>query len=44
MVTETYDWEKVRPTVEDLKDEEKATTLYDWVRSYKLVPKENASL
>jgi len=44
MVTETYDWEKVRPTVEDLQDEEKATTMYDWVRSYKLVPIDKDSM
>lgn len=36
LVTETYDWAPgVSP--EQLADKEKATTLYDWVRSYKLV-------
>lgn len=36
LVTETYDWAPgVSP--EQLADKEKATTLYDWVRSYRLV-------
>jgi hypothetical protein len=38
IVTETYDWEKQVPTAEDLKDKDKSTTYYDWVRAYKLVP------
>lgn len=37
LVTETYDWEP-GTTPEQLSDPEKATTHYDWVRSYKLVP------
>lgn len=36
LVTETYDWES-GTTPEQLADKEAATTLYDWVRSYKLV-------
>ncbi len=35
-VTETYDWES-GTTPEMLEDKDAATTLYDWVRSYKLV-------
>lgn len=38
IVTETYDWEPKVPTEDDLKDKEKSTTYYDWVRAYKLVP------
>ena len=36
LVTETYDWEPGVPTAKDQKDKDKATTYYDWVRSYKL--------
>ncbi|MFI3288680.1 MAG: beta-porphyranase B [Rikenellaceae bacterium] len=36
LVTETYDWES-GTTPEMLADKDAATTLYDWVRSYKLV-------
>ncbi len=36
MVTETYNWE-VPPTYEELSDNSKNITYYDWVRSYKLV-------
>lgn len=36
LVTETYNWE-VPPTPEELADETKNKTYYDWVRSYKLV-------
>ncbi len=36
MVTETYDWEPNVPTAEVLENKEASTTLYDWVRSYKL--------
>lgn len=36
LVTETYDWES-GTTAEMLADRDKATTQYDWVRSYKLV-------
>jgi hypothetical protein len=39
MVTETYDWE-TPPTPEELADNFKNTTYYDWVRAYMLVPKE----
>ncbi|ARV16598.1 family 16 glycosylhydrolase [Polaribacter sp. SA4-12] len=35
MVTETYDWETA-PTPEELADNSKNTTYYDWVRSYTL--------
>lgn len=38
LVTETYDWEPKVPTESDLKDKDKSTTYYDWVRAYKLVP------
>lgn len=38
MVTETYNWESP-PTVEELNNDKINTTYYDWVRSYKLVPK-----
>ncbi len=37
LLTETYDWE-IPPTAHELADNEKNTTYYDWVRSYKLVP------
>ena len=37
MVTETYDW-VTPPSDEDLADDTRNTTYYDWVRSYKLVP------
>lgn len=37
MVTETYDWQPA-PSAEDLENEEINTALYDWVRSYKLIP------
>ncbi|MBU3024290.1 family 16 glycosylhydrolase [Zobellia galactanivorans] len=37
MVTETYNWE-TPPTPEELADDTKNTTYYDWVRSYTLVP------
>jgi len=37
MVTETYNWQ-TPPTMEDLKDDDRNTALYDWVRSYRLVP------
>ncbi|MFC2111718.1 beta-porphyranase B [Bacteroidota bacterium] len=37
MVTETYNWESP-PTPEELADDSRNTTYYDWVRSYKLVP------
>jgi beta-porphyranase len=37
MVTETYNWE-LPPTPEELADNSKNTTYYDWVRSYTLVP------
>jgi len=37
MVTETYNWE-TPPTPEELADDSKNTTYYDWVRSYKLIP------
>ncbi len=36
LVCEIYAWEVV-PTVEDLMDESRNTTLYDYVRAYKLV-------
>lgn len=39
LVTETYDWEPKNPTADDLKDVDKATTYYDWVRSYRLIKK-----
>jgi len=38
MVCEIYDWE-VTPTREELADDSKNTTYYDWVRSWKLVKK-----
>lgn len=37
LVCETYNWE-FPPTAEELKDDTKNTTLYDYVRAYKLVP------
>ncbi|TGV00253.1 family 16 glycosylhydrolase [Flavivirga rizhaonensis] len=37
LVTETYNWESP-PTPEELADNTKNTTYYDWVRSYTLVP------
>ncbi|KAA1261136.1 Beta-porphyranase B precursor [Rubripirellula obstinata] len=36
LVCETYSWE-TPPTHEDLADDSRNTTYYDWVRSYKLV-------
>ncbi|MBU2912587.1 family 16 glycosylhydrolase [Reichenbachiella agariperforans] len=36
MVTETYDWVGV-PTDEELADNSKNVTYYDWIRSYELV-------
>ncbi|MCM2369832.1 family 16 glycosylhydrolase [Aporhodopirellula aestuarii] len=39
LVTETYDWEPGLPTDEMLNDEQRNSTLYDWVRSYILVRK-----
>ncbi|TWT84405.1 Beta-porphyranase B precursor [Planctomycetes bacterium CA13] len=39
MVTETYDWE-TPPTPEELADDSRNTTYYDWVRAYVLVPDE----
>ena len=38
LVTETYNWESP-PTVEELNNDDINTTYYDWVRSFKLVPK-----
>lgn len=35
LVTETYNWE-TPPTPEELSDNSRNTTYYDWVRSYKL--------
>ena len=37
LVTETYNWE-TPPTPEELADDSKNTTYYDWVRAYTLVP------
>ncbi len=37
LVTETYYWE-TPPTPEELADDSKNTTYYDWVRSYTLIP------
>jgi len=37
MVTETYDWVNP-PTAEDLADDSRNTTYYDWIRSYRNVP------
>lgn len=37
LVTETYNWE-VPPTPEELADQTKNVTYYDWIRSYSLVP------
>ncbi|MBK1876247.1 family 16 glycosylhydrolase [Pelagicoccus mobilis] len=37
MVVETYDWQPP-PTAEELENAEINTALYDWVRSYELVP------
>lgn len=37
MVTETYDWE-IPPTAEELADDTRNTSYYDFVRYYKLVP------
>ncbi len=37
LVTETYHWE-TPPTPEELADDTRNTTYYDWVRSYVLVP------
>ncbi|MBB6431570.1 family 16 glycosylhydrolase [Algisphaera agarilytica] len=43
LVTETYDWQPP-PTAEDLADDTRNTTYYDWVRAYRLVPiKEHAA-
>lgn len=36
LVTETYDWE-TPPTPEELADDSRNTTCYDWVRGYRLV-------
>ncbi|MEM1110020.1 MAG: family 16 glycosylhydrolase [Planctomycetota bacterium] len=36
LVTETYDWQPP-PTPEDLADDSRNTTYYDWVRAYRLV-------
>ena len=36
LVTETYNWE-TPPTVEELADDSKNATYYDWVRSWRLV-------
>jgi hypothetical protein len=36
MVTETYNWE-APPTPEELADNSKKTTYYNWVRAYVLV-------
>lgn len=38
MVTEAYNWQPV-PSAEDLADDTRNTTYYDWVRGYRLVPK-----
>ncbi len=37
MVTETYDWE-TPPVPEELADDSRNATYYDWVRGWKLVP------
>ncbi|MEM1445094.1 MAG: family 16 glycosylhydrolase [Planctomycetota bacterium] len=37
LVTETYDWQPP-PSAEDLADDTRNTTYYDWVRAYRLVP------
>jgi hypothetical protein len=37
LVTETYDWEDP-PTPEELANDRKNTTHYDWVCAWKLVP------
>jgi len=37
MVTETYDWE-TPPTPEELADDSRNATRYDWVRAWTLVP------
>jgi hypothetical protein len=42
LVCETYSWE-VPPTKEDLADDSRNTTYYDYVRSYKLVEKSEAT-
>lgn len=39
LVCEIYTWEKT-PLLENLKDDSKNTTYYDYVRAYKLVPTE----
>ncbi|NJB81780.1 LamG domain-containing protein [Wenyingzhuangia aestuarii] len=38
MVTETYNWVKPVPTVEELNNDAINTSYYDWIRAYKLVP------
>jgi beta-porphyranase len=42
LVTETYNWE-IPPTPEELANETKNVTYYDWVRSYILVEKKKKS-
>lgn len=37
LVTETYNWE-IPPTPEELADDSRNTTYYDWVRAYTLIP------
>ncbi|MDF4222573.1 family 16 glycosylhydrolase [Maribacter sp. M208] len=37
LVTETYNWETV-PTPEELADDSRNTSYYDWVRAYTLIP------
>lgn len=41
MVTETYDWQDT-PTTEELTDDARNATRYDWVRGWVLVKKEDA--
>jgi hypothetical protein len=42
LVTETYDWE-IPPTPEELADDSRNTTYYDWVRGYVLVKEERGT-
>lgn len=38
MVTETYNWVKPIPTVEELNNNKINTSYYNWIRSYMLIP------
>lgn len=42
MVTETYNWAKPYPTTAELNNDAINTSYYDWIRSYELVPIDQA--